>query len=118
MTDEGFAVSLSGRSWRLPHLPFRIIKTIQPALFKVYSDAADAGGSALAESQIDDLAGATWRAIAHVDPALSYDEFLALTFSVADLFAALPSIAQASGLSTNTATSEASPGSGKSTSTT
>ena len=56
MIDEGFAVSLGGRSWRLPHLPFRIIKTIQPALFKVYSDAADAGGGALAESQIDDLA--------------------------------------------------------------
>ena len=118
MTDDGFAVSLGGRSWTLPHLPFRIIKSIQPALFKVYSEAADAGSAALTESQIDDLAAATWRAIAHVDADLSYEEFLVLKFSVADLFAALPSIAQAAGLRTHSAASEASPGSGKSTSTT
>lgn len=118
MTDEGFAVHLGGRSWMLPHLPFRVIKAVQPALFKVYSDAASAGSAALAESQIDDLAGATWRAIAHVDADLTYEEFLALRFSVADLFAALPSIAQAAGLRTHSAASEASPGSGKSISTT
>ena len=117
MTVEGFIVDLGGRSWTIPHLPFRLVKTIQPALFKVYADAADAGGAALAESQIDSLASATWRAIAHIDPTFAYEDFLALPFSVADLLAALPSIAQAAGLRTHLAAPEASPGSGKSTTT-
>jgi hypothetical protein len=118
VTEEGFAVKLGDRSWTLPHLPFRIIKSIQPALFKVYSDTATAGNAALTELQIDDLASSTWRAIAHVEPDLGYDDFLALRFSVADLLAALPSVAQAAGLRTHSAASEASPGSGKSISTT
>lgn len=116
MTDEPFAVELAGRRWELPHLPFRIVKSIQPALFKAYSDAAQTGNSALAESQIDALAGAAWRAIAHVDPTLSLDDFLSLPFSVADLLAALPAVAQAAGLGTHAATAEASPEAGKSTS--
>lgn len=114
MSDETFAVELAGRRWELPHLPFRLIKTIQPALFKAY---ADAGEGALTEGQIDNLAQAAWRAISHAEPTLSFEEFLALPFSVGDLFAALPAVAQASGLRPQTATQEASPPSGKSTST-
>ncbi len=75
VSEETFAVALAGRRWALPHLPFRAIKAIQPALFAVY---ADAGGDAmstasvaqLGEAQFERLAEATWRAIAVVDPAL------------------------------------------------
>jgi hypothetical protein len=97
----------------LPHLPFRIIKSIQPALLKVYAETAEQGAVSLAESQIDGLAAAAWRAIAHVDPDLSFDDFLALPFSLADLFAILPAVAQAAGLRIQMATAEASPEAGK-----
>ena len=117
MTEESFVVELAGRRWDLPHLPFRIVKSVQPALFNAYSDAAQAGNAALAEPQIDSLANATWRAIAHVDPTLSFEDFLSLPFSVADLLAALPAVALSAGLRAQTATAEASPEAGKSTST-
>ena len=124
MTEETFPVVLAGRRWALPHLPFRAIKAIQPALFQVYGDA---GGdtitaqsmAALGEAQIERLAEATWRAIASVDPDLAYEDFLSLPFSVGDLILAFPSIAQAAGLRAKPsgATPEASPARGKSIST-
>ena len=114
MSEESFAIELAGRRWAVPHLPFRLIKSIQPALFQAY---ADAGEGALSEGQIDNLAKCAWRAIAHVEPAFTFEEFLGLPFSVADLFAALPAVAQAAGLRPHTATQEASPSSGKSIST-
>ena len=113
MSEETFEVSLACRRWALPHLPFRVIKSVQPALFKAYYEAAQIGNAALAEDQIDALATATWRAISFIDPALSFDEFLALPFTVADLLTALPAVAEAAGLRAQTETSEASPDTGK-----
>ena len=107
-------MELAGRRWALPHLPFRVIKAIQPALFKAYSDA---GQGALDEAQIENLAQCAWRAIAHVEPQLAFEDFVDLRFSVGDLFAALPAVAQAAGLRPQAATQEASPSSGKSIST-
>ncbi len=125
MSEETFEVALAGRSWALPHLPFRAIKAIQPALFAVYADAGGAEMSAasvarLGEAQFDRLAEATWRAIAVVEPALSYAEFLDLPFSVGELIQAFPAVAKAAGLRAGAATEatrEASPPPGKSTST-
>jgi hypothetical protein len=115
--DETFVVELAGRRWTLPHLPFRVIKSIQPALFRIYSETARPDAVPLTEEQIDRLAGAVWRAIAHVEPAFDFDDMMALPFSIADLFAALPAVAQAAGLRAQTATAEASPEVGKSIST-
>ena len=117
MSAEGFEVRLAGRRWLLPPLPFRIVKTIQPALFQAYSEAAQAGSGGLKEGQIDALAGAVWRALAHVEAGLTWEEFVSWPFSVTDLLAALPAVAQAVGLSAQTATAEASPDAGKSIST-
>lgn len=117
MTEEAFVIELAGRRWTLPHLPFRIIKAIQPALFQVYSETAQMGAPPLTEAQIDNLAGAAWRAIAYVDPSLAFDDFLSLPFTVADLFVILPMVAQAAGLRVQLATTEASPEMGKSIST-
>ena len=124
MSEETFTVALAGRRWALPHLPFRSIKAIQPALFQVYAEAGGAEMSTasvarLGEPQFDRLAEATWRAIAVVDPALSYDEFLDLPFSVGELIQAFPALAKAAGLraaEASDATREASPPEGKSTS--
>ena len=125
MSEEMFVVELAGRRWELPHLPFRAIKSIQPALFQIYNDA---GGpemttrsvAALGEVEIERLARATWQAIAHVDPHLSFDEFMEMAFSVSDLLTAFPSVAKAAGLRPRieAATPEASPETGKSHSTT
>lgn len=123
MSEETFAVVLGGRSWGLPHLPFRAIKAIQPALFEIYRAAGGPAMSSdsvvqLGEPELDRLAEATWRAIAHVDPALSFADFLDLPFSVGDLIHAFPSIARAAGLRPGQgATREASPEVGKSIST-
>ena len=120
MSDETFPIALGGRTWRVPHLSFRAIKAIHPMLFRVYSEA---GGprmtvgsvASLKEAEIEGLAEATWRAISSVDKELSYETFLDLAFSVSDLIAAFPSLAQAAGLrpSERLATREASPPEGK-----
>ncbi len=119
MSDETFPIALGGKAWALPHLPFRAIKAIQPALYDLY---VAAGGSAmssdsvarLGEGELERLAEATWRAIAQVDPALSLADFLELPFSVGDLIQAFPSVAKASGLrAAQNATAEASPDAGK-----
>ena len=103
MTEETFAITLAGRSWALPHLPFRAIKTIQPALFDIFLAAGGAEMSSdsvtrLAEPHLDRLAEAVWRAIAHVDSTLSFSDFLELPFSVGELIQAFPGVARAAGM--------------------
>ena len=123
MSEETFPVALGGRQWALPHLPFRAIKSIQPALFQIYAEAGGAALSAaslaqLGESQLDRLAEAIWRAIAQVDPALTLEAFLDLHFSVTELIQAFPSVAKAAGLrGGDAAAREAPPVAGISTST-
>ena len=131
MSEEAFAISLGGRTWAVPHLPFRAIKAIQPVLFDVYLAAGGPtmSGESVArlnEGQLDRLAEATWRAISFVEPELSFANFLDLPFSVGELIQAFPSVAKAAGLrpsgsegqaSPARATPEASQGVGKSIST-
>ena len=123
MSDEAFPIELGGRGWWLPHLPFRAIKAIQPALYDIYVAAGGSSMSSdsvarLGEKELERLAEATWRAVAHVDPAISFAEFLDLPFSVGDLIQAFPSVAKAAGLrAAENATAEASPDLGKSTTT-
>ena len=131
MSEETFVIALGGRQWTLPHLPFRAVKAIQPALFQIYAEAGGAELSGanvarlgeaqferLAEAQFERLAEATWRAIAVAEPTLAYEDFLDLPFSVGDLIQALPALAKAAGLRAERpeATREASPPQGKSTS--
>ena len=124
MSEDTFTVRLAGRKWELPHLSFRAIKAIQPALFRIYANAGGVDMSstsigALGEADIEALGSATWRAISQVDSALTFDQFMDLPFSVHDLLAAFPAVAMAIGLrpGEKKATLEASPGAGKSTST-
>jgi len=103
VSEDAFAISLGGKSWSLPHLPFRAIKAIQPALFDVYLAAGGASMSGesvarLSEAELDRLAEATWRAISFVEPELSFANFLELRFSVGELIQAFPSVAKAAGL--------------------
>jgi hypothetical protein len=129
VSEDAFAISLAGRTWPVPHLPFRTIKAIQPALFDVYLAA---GGSSMSvesvtrlnEAQLDRLAEATWRAVSFVEPELSFANFLDLPFSVGELIQAFPSVARAAGLrpgrvedQASPATQEASQNAGKSIST-
>ena len=103
MSEEPFVVALGGRLWALPHLPFRAIKAIQPALVRIYLELGGAGVSlasvaSLEEAHLDRLAEAAWLAIASVDKAITREQFLDLPFSVADLMQAFPSLARAAGL--------------------
>ena len=103
MSEEASSISLGGKTWSVPHLPFRAIKAIQPALFEIYLAAGGASMSGesvarLSEAQLDRLAEATWRAISFVEPELSLPKFLDLPFSVGELIQAFPSVAKAAGL--------------------
>ena len=103
MSDETFELALGGRKWALPHLPFRAIKAIQPALFDIYIAAGGPAMSSesvarLGEAELDRLAEATWRAVSFVEPTLSYPEFLELRFSVGELIQVFPAVAKAAGL--------------------
>lgn len=103
MTCEQNAITLAGRTWEVPRLPFRAVKAIQPALFEIYLAAGGPSMSGesvarLNEAQLDRLAEATWRAISFVDPELSLAAFIDLPFSVGELIQAFPSVARASGL--------------------
>jgi hypothetical protein len=103
VSEESFSISLGGRRWEVPHLPFRAIKAIQPVLFDVYLEAGGPAMSAesvarLSEAHLDRLAEATWRAVSFVEPTLSYTDFLDLPFSVGDLIHAFPAVARAAGL--------------------
>jgi hypothetical protein len=118
VSEAPFVVELAGRRWALPHLSFRAIKAIQPALFQLYAETARSGDQPLSEAQIDSLAAVVWRAIGYVDPALGLDAFLDMPFSVADLFRNLPVVAEAAGLRVRPAAAEASPEMGKSSTTT
>ena len=114
MSEEAFAISLGGKSWSVPHLPFRAIKAIQPALFDIYLAAGGSSMSGdsvarLSEAQLDRFAEATWRAISFVEPELSFANFLELPFSVGELIQAFPSVAKAAGLRPGRIEDQASP---------
>jgi hypothetical protein len=114
VSEEAFAISLGGKTWSVPHLPFRAIKSIQPALFDVYLAAGGSSMSGdsvarLSEAQLERLAEATWRAISFVEPELSLANFLNLPFSVGELIKAFPSVARAAGLRPGRIEDQASP---------
>ena len=101
--SEFFVVSLAGLSWRLPHLPFRVIKRVQPALVRLSQDwLADPdpqrGLMRLDEVQLEDLADAVWMALSEVDKTLTWEQFFELPFDLGELAAALPSLLSACGL--------------------
>lgn len=103
MSEETFVVALGGRTWSLPHLPFRAIKKVQPILFQLYAELGGGEASAIdlsrfTEAQLDRLAEAAYLAVATVDKELSREAFLDLPFSVGELMLAFPAIAQAAGL--------------------
>jgi len=103
VSEDAFGISLGGRTWSVPHLPFRRIKAIQPVLFDIYLAAGGSSMSAesiarLSEAQLDRLAEATWRAVSFVEPELSFANFLDLPFSVGELIEVFPSVARAAGL--------------------
>jgi hypothetical protein len=103
VTDDTFTIALGGRQWEVPHLPFRAIVKIQPALFQLYLElggADPAGGSfaRLSEPQLNRMASAAYETIAVVDKGMSREEFFDLPFSVGELMRAFPAIAQAAGL--------------------
>ena len=109
MSEETFTVHLGGRSWAIPHLPFRAIKKIQPILFQLYAELGGGEASAMSfarftEAQLDCLSEAAYLAIAAVDKELSREAFLDLPFSIGELMLAFPAIARAAGLHAAAAT--------------
>jgi hypothetical protein len=103
MSDDTFPVDLGGVHWDLPHLPFRLVKRIQPAVAAVsrqFPTALDAQRALvnLDEAALDAIAGVVFSAIGYVDATRSKDDFYELPFASGDLMAALPSVLSACGM--------------------
>jgi len=109
---ETFPVKIGGRSWDIPHLPFRITKRLQPALLEMAGNPIGFSVPAMGEQGLDRFARLAWEAIAFVDKSLTYEAFCELPFAANDLVKAFPSLARASGLLTDEG-GEAAPEGGK-----
>ena len=106
-----FPVSLGGKTWDIPSLPWRICREAQPKLVD-FADRARADGSILAipPEKLDALADVAFAAIRHAEPELSREDFDNLAFSVSDLCRTFDPLARAIGLLK--ADAEAPPGGG------
>ena len=105
MSDETFPVDLGGCHWDLPHLPFRLVKKIQPAvaaISRAFPTALDAQRALvnLDEAALDAIADVVFAAVNAVDgaPSMSKDAFYELPFASGNLVAALPSVLSACGM--------------------
>jgi hypothetical protein len=110
--SETFPIALAGRTWAIPHLPFRLLKKVQPLVMRRGAQFRGAGGGveavlSLDEAALDDLAEAVWLAISHVDRGISRAQFDDLPFGSQDLFFAVPSLIRACGLLARTAAAAA-----------
>jgi hypothetical protein len=110
-----FRIELGGKAWTLPPLPWRIVREVQPALGRFY-DASGSGDASrvirLSTDDLDGLAAAFYRSLAHVEPTLSRDDFDNLPFAPNDLIRAIPALSRACGLIRDGAV-EAAPDAGK-----
>ena len=95
-----FLFSLGGRSWDLPHLPWKICRTGEPAVMGYYEAFLQSGGllTAIPAQRIDALADAAFAAISFVDPAMDRAAFDDLPFGVSELAASAEALARAVGL--------------------
>jgi hypothetical protein len=104
MTDADETISLGGKTWTIPPLPFVVCKKMQPALIRLSQKAVHAAStdnlSAFTEEDIEDLAKWVWTATQNASDgeAVTRDQFEHLRFSVQDLLVAYPPVARACGL--------------------
>jgi hypothetical protein len=100
--SETFPITLAGKTWQIPHLPFRILKKLQPRLLA--KGASLFGGDLktlvfrLEEEQLDALAEDAFTAISFVEPTLTQEQFLELPFSSRELLETVTSLMRAGGL--------------------
>ena len=93
-------LTLGGRCWDLPHLPWKVCRVVEPAIMRYYREliAANMAISDLPPEIVTDLVDAMFLAISHVDRTLSREEFDDLPFSLGALASAIPDLAPAAGL--------------------
>ena len=95
------ALTLGGKVWNLPPLPWRIVRKAQPAIVRFFEQA---GGSdmpnmmKLTTEEFDALAGVVYSAASFVEPALTREQFDDLAFAPIDLIMAIPIVSKACGL--------------------
>jgi hypothetical protein len=92
---EGAAIALAGRSWVLADLAPRQFRKVIPAVIAL---AAVKRPEDLDEAGIDRLLDALYYALTRNYPDLTREEFLDLPIKLAELVAALPTLAKAAGI--------------------
>ena len=102
MTDapepEFFPLSLGGRTWNLPHLPFGVIKRLQPRVLALADGMSELKVKDLDEAKLDELLDVTLAAIQCAEAGLTRPALEALAFTSADLVGAQIPIMKALGL--------------------
>jgi hypothetical protein len=102
MADE--TITLGGKTWVIPPLPFKVCKRMQSPLIRISEKAIEAVHTkrinAFVDDDIETLACWVWEATQNAEEGdkLTMEEFEALRFSVQDLLGAFPAVARACGL--------------------
>ncbi len=112
------AITLGGRTWTIPPLPWRVVRSLQPRLGRFFTATRGEGTRVLVMStdDLDSAAQAVFEAVVYAEPGLTREDFDALTFGSLDLARAIPAVARAAGMMQDDAKggAEASPDAGKS----
>ena len=101
---KDLSFDLGGHKVHLSPLPWRAVRTLQPALFALNTKINGEGDgtiASLSEAVLEELAGVVFKAMQHHEVGslvVTREEFDELPISAADLMRALPAIARAAGL--------------------
>jgi hypothetical protein len=111
VSDATYELKLGARVWRLPPLPFGVIKTLQPRLlrrnFKLNDGKREDFIFRLDEEAMEDLLGIVEQAVNAAGPPIAREALEALPFTASDLIAAQSPIMLACGLTPLEAVEEA-----------
>ena len=109
------SISLGGRTWAVPPLPWRVVRSIQPRLGAFFTATRGEGARVLVLStaDLDSMAQAIFEAVSFAAPGLTREEFDGLSFGSLDLARAIPAVSRAAGMIKDDGGAEASPDAGK-----
>ncbi len=100
--DKTYPLTLGGKTWDIPELPFGVIKKLQPRLLarnhELVQAHANGGLGSLSEQALDDLADLVVIGVRQVDPDFDRTVLDAMRFRSAELLIAQTTLMRACGL--------------------
>ena len=103
---EFFPLSLGGRTWNLPHLPFGVVKRLQSRALRLNSELSQLSVVDLDEAKLDQLLDLTHEALKSAEQGVTKEALEALPFTTSDLIGAQTAVMKARGLIRDSAPGE------------